>query len=202
VSTAGVHLQSRRPLVLSDLVPGALGRDVLLIGGGAALVGLAAQLSLPLPGTPVPVTGQTFAVLLAGAALGWRRALPSMGLYLLAGMAGVPWFAGHSSGVHAPSLGYVIGFVLAGSVVGALAARGGDRTPVRTVLTMVLGTLLIYAVGAPYLMADLHLSATAAWRAGVRPFLVGDALKVLLAAGLLPGAWGLTGRGRGGRRAR
>ncbi len=124
------------------------------------------------------------------------------GLYLLAGMTGVPWFARHGSGVHAPSLGYVIGFVLAGSVVGMLAARGGDRTPVRTVLTMVLGTLLIYAVGAPYLMADLHLNAAAAWRAGVRPFLLGDALKVLLAAGLLPGVWRVTGRGRGTRAAR
>lgn len=200
MSTATVaQLRSPRPLVLGDLLPGARLRDLLLIGGGAAFVGLAAQASVALPGTPVPVTGQTFAVLLAGAALGWRRALPSMGLYLLAGMAGVPWFAQHSSGVHAPSLGYVIGFVLAGSVVGALAARGGDRTPPRTVLTMVLGTLLIYAVGAPYLMADLHLSAAAAWRAGVRPFLLGDALKVLLAAGLLPGAWRVTERGRGTR---
>ncbi len=195
-SAAAVPSPRSRPLVLTDLLAGTIARDVLLVAGGAALVGLAAQLSLPLPGTPVPVTGQTFAVLLAGAALGWRRGLFSMALYLLAGMAGLPWFAQHSSGIHAPSLGYVIGFVLAGSVVGALAARGGDRTPLRTVGTMAVGTGLIYAIGMPYLMADLHLSLGAAWRAGVRPFLVGDAVKVLLAAGLLPGAWRLTGRRR------
>lgn len=177
------------PQVLSDLLSRTVARDVGLVLGGAAFVGLAAQLSFPIPGSPVPVTGQTFAVLLAGAALGWRRALPSMTLYLLAGMAGFPWFAGHSSGIHAPSLGYIIGFVLAASVVGALAARGGDRTPARTVATMTLGTLLIYAIGMPYLMADLHLGLAAAYRAGMRPFLLGDALKVALAAGLLPATW-------------
>ena len=185
---------SARPLVLGDLLPGALVRDAALVLGGAALVGLAAQVSVPLPGTPVPVTGQTFAVLLVGAALGWRRALPSMALYLLAGMAGRPWFAEHSSGTGAPSLGYIIGFLLAAPVVGALAARGGDRTPLRTVLTMALGTLLVYAVGVPYLAADLGISASRAVELGLRPFLAGDAHKVLLAAGLLPAAWRLTRR--------
>jgi biotin transport system substrate-specific component len=180
---------ARRPLVLGDLLSGTLARDVALVVAGAVFVGLSAQVSFPIPGTPVPVTGQTFAVLLAGAALGWRRALPSMALYLAAGAAGVPWFAGASSGWSAPSFGYVIGFVLAGSVVGALAARGGDRTPARTVLTMTLGTLLIYAVGVPYLMADLGVGLGKAVDLGVQPFLLGDALKVLLAAGLLPGAW-------------
>jgi biotin transporter BioY len=183
-----------RPLVLGDLLPGTLVRDAVLVLGGAALVGLTAQVSLPLPGTVVPVTGQTFGVLLVGAALGWRRALPSMALYLLAGMAGMPWFAAHSSGTGAPSLGYVIGFLLAAPVVGALAARGGDRTPLRTVLTMGLGTLLIYAVGVPYLAASLDVSAVRAFELGLRPFLIGDALKVLLAAGLLPAAWTLTRR--------
>lgn len=183
-----------RPLVLGDLLPGTLVRDAALVLGGAALVGLTAQVSLPLPGTVVPLTGQTFGVLLVGAALGWRRALPSMALYLLAGMAGMPWFADHSSGSAAPSLGYVIGFLLAAPVVGALAARGGDRTPVRTALTMGLGTLLIYAVGVPYLAASLDVSLVRAVELGLRPFLIGDALKVLLAAGLLPAAWTLTRR--------
>jgi len=187
-------LPVRRPLVLGDLLPGSLVRDVALVLGGAAFVGLAAQVSIPLPGTPVPVTGQTFAVLLAGAALGWQRALPAMALYLVAGAAGVPWFAEHSSGTAAPSLGYVIGFLLSATVVGALAARGGDRTPVRTVLTMLVGTLLIYAVGVPYLASDLGVGLGRAVELGVRPFLVGDALKVLLAAGLLPAAWRLTRR--------
>lgn len=185
---------SARPLVLGDLLPGARVRGAALVLGGAALVGLAAQVSIPLPGTPVPVTGQTFAVLLVGAALGWRRALLSMALYLLAGALGIPWFAEHSSGTGAASLGYVIGFLLAAPVVGALAARGGDRTPLRTVLTMALGTLLIYAVGVPYLAASLDISPVRAFELGLRPFLAGDALKVLLAAGLLPAAWKLTRR--------
>lgn len=185
-------LPARRPLVLGDLLPGAAVRDVALVLGGAALVGLSAQVSVPLPGTPVPVTGQTFAVLLVGAALGWQRAVSSMLLYLAAGAAGMPWFAEGSSGTSAASLGYVIGFVLAGAVVGALAARGGDRTPVRTVLTMTLGTLLIYAVGLPYLVLAIDAPLSRGFALGVQPFLLGDALKVLLAAGLLPGAWRLT----------
>ena len=185
-------LPARRPLVLGDLLPGAAVRDVALVLAGAVFVGLSAQVSVPLPGTPVPVTGQTFAVLLAGAALGWQRAVPSMLLYLAAGAAGVPWFAEGSSGTAAASLGYVIGFVLAGAVVGALAARGGDRTAVRTVLTMTLGTLLIYAVGLPYLVLALDVPLSRGFALGVQPFLLGDAVKVLLAAGLLPGAWRLT----------
>lgn len=180
-----------RGRVLADLVPGAAVRDVALVVGGAAFVGVCAQLSLPLPGTPVPVSGQTFAVLLASAALGWRRALRAMALYLTAGAAGLPWFAQGSSGTGAPSFGYVIGFILAGTVVGALAGHGGDRTRLRTVLTMGLGTLLIYAVGVPYLMADLGVGVSKGLALGVRPFLLGDALKVILAAGLLPGLWRL-----------
>lgn len=96
-----------------------------------------------------------------------------------------------------PSLGYIIGFVVAAAAVGALAGRGGDRTPLRTAATMLAGTLIIYAVGVPYLMAALNVDLGRAIELGVTPFLVGDALKVLLAAGLLPVAWKLTGAGRG-----
>jgi biotin transport system substrate-specific component len=187
---------TRRPAVLSDLLPGTLGRDLALVVGSAVFVGLAAQISLPIPGTPVPVSGQPFAVLLAGATLGMGRSAAGMLLYLLAGMAGVPWFAEGSSGAGMPSLGYVIGFVLAGALVGALSQRGGDRTPVRTACTMAVGLLAIYAVGVPYLMAALHVDLAKAVAMGVTPFLIGDALKVVLAAGLLPAAWKLAGRGR------
>jgi biotin transport system substrate-specific component len=183
-----------RPAVLGDLVPGRLVRDVALVVGAAVFVGVAAQVSIPIPGTPVPVSGQTFAVLLSGAALGLNRAALSMALYALAGVVGVPWFASGGSGWHFASFGYVLGFVLAGAVVGALAARGGDRSPLRTVATMTLGTLLIYAAGVPWLMAMTHANLGQAFTMGVRPFLVGDALKVLLAAGLLPGAWHLVRR--------
>lgn len=183
-----------RPAVLGDLVPGRLVRDLALIVGAAAFVGVAAQVSVPIPGTPVPVTGQTFAVLLSGAALGMNRAAASMALYALAGVLGVPWFAGGATGWHLASFGYVIGFVLAGAVVGALAARGGDRSPVRTVATMTFGTLLIYVAGVPWLMAFTHSDLGTALSLGVRPFLAGDAIKVALAAGLLPGAWRLLRR--------
>ena len=117
------------------------------------------------------------------------RGLLSIGIYMAAGMAGVPWFAGQSSGWGFPSFGYIIGFVLAGALVGWLASRGGDRTPVRTAGTMVLGNVVIYALGLPYLMAATGMDLSAGLAAGVTPFLIGDGIKILLAAGLLPGAW-------------
>ena len=182
-------LHSRRPLVLADLVPGALVRDVLLVLGGAAFVGLFAQISIPVAGSPVPVTGQTFAALTVGTALGLQRGVASLLLYMVAGMVGMPWFAGHTSGFSMPSFGYVIGFVLAAALVGALASRGGDRSPVRTVGTMLLGNAVIYAVGVPYLMWNLQLGLGDAWDIGMKNYLVGDGLKMLLAAGCLPLAW-------------
>ncbi|GII80242.1 biotin biosynthesis protein BioY [Sphaerisporangium rufum] len=180
-----------RPAVLSDLIPGSLVRDALLVAGAAGLTGLAAQVAIPLPGTPVPMTLQTFAVLLAGAALGLPRAFLGMALYLAVGQLGVPWFA--PSGGNA-TLGYVVGFVLAASVVGALASRGGDRTAVRTLATMLLGTVLIYAVGVPWLMMATGMDLPTAFAKGVVPFLIGDGVKVLVAAGLLPLAWKLARR--------
>src|SRR3954451_216915 len=117
---------SRR--VLADVVPGGAVRDVVLVAGSAAFVGLAAQIAVPLPFTPVPLSGQTFAVLLSVAALGPARGALGMLLYAVAGIAGLPWFAGHQSGWAVPSLGYVLGFVLAAVVVGALARRGAART--------------------------------------------------------------------------
>jgi biotin transport system substrate-specific component len=178
-----------RKRVLADAIPGGLARDALLVASGAAFVGLLAQFSIPLPGTPVPLTLGTFAVLLTGAALGPVRGLLSIGIYMAAGMAGVPWFAGQSSGWGFPSFGYIIGFVLAGALVGWLASRGGDRTPGRTAATMVLGNAVIYAVGLPYLMAATGMDLSSGLAAGVTPFLIGDGIKILLAAGLLPGAW-------------
>ena len=187
-------VSARRPFVLADLVPGALVRDVLLVVGGAALTGLVAQISIPVHGSPVPVTGQTFGALTVGAALGWQRGMASMLVYMLAGMVGVPWFAGHTSGYAMPSFGYIIGFVLAGALVGALASQGGDRKPLPTVATMVLGNAVVYAVGVPYLMWSLHIGLSAAWDIGMKNYLIGDALKILLAAGCLPLAWRVVDR--------
>ena len=187
-------LHQRRPLVLADLVPGTVVRDVLLVVGGAALTGLLAQIAIPVAGSPVPVTGQTFGALTVGAALGWRRGAAALALYLVAGMAGMPWYAGQSSGVNIPSLGYVIGFVLAAGIVGALASRGGDRSPLATIGTMVLGNAVVYAIGVPYLAASLGIDLGAAFDIGMRNYLLGDALKILLAAGALPVAWRLVDR--------
>ncbi|MFF2038822.1 biotin transporter BioY [Kitasatospora sp. NPDC058170] len=186
--------------VLADLLPaattraGAQARDLALVAGGAALTGLAAQFSVNVVGSPVPVTGQTFAALLVGTALGTRRGIASLGLYLLAGMAGLPWFAEASSGWAMPTLGYVLGFVLAAGLTGALARRGADRTPLNTAVAMVLGTLAIYAVGVPYLAFSLDVPLSRAAELGLYPYLVGDALKAVLAAGALPLAWKLLGR--------
>ncbi|MFE7194236.1 biotin transporter BioY [Kitasatospora sp. NPDC057541] len=198
MATASTPVPSRA--VLADLLPaagsrlGGQARDLALVAGGTALTGLAAQLSVNVPGSPVPVTGQTFAALLVGTALGSRRGVASLGLYLLAGMAGVPWFAEGASGWSMPSLGYAIGFVLAAGLVGALARRGADRSPVRTAAAMVLGSLAIYAVGVPYLAFALDVPMARAAELGLYPYLVGDALKAALAAGALPLAWKLLGR--------
>jgi biotin transport system substrate-specific component len=180
--------------VLADLVPGGLVRDGALVLGGAAFVGIAAQVAIQTPFTPVPFTGQTFAVVLAAGVLGSVRGVLSMVVYLLAGMAGVPWFAGGASGAAAPSFGYIVGFVVAAAVVGALAERGATRTPLRTGAVMVLGNALIYAVGVTWLKLALGVSWSAALTLGMTPFLVGDALKVAIAAGLFPATWRLVRR--------
>jgi biotin transport system substrate-specific component len=180
-------------VVLADVLPGGRVRDAALVVGGAAFVGLTALLSFPLPFTPVPVTGQTFAVLLVGATLGWQRALPSMLLYLVVGAAGVPWFADGASGTTVPTFGYVVGFVVAAAAVGRFAAvgRGRTRSAVDTVGLMLLGNLLIYLVGVPWLAIALQVSLSEAVALGLTPFLLGDAFKVALAAGLLPAVWRL-----------
>ncbi|MER5856157.1 biotin transporter BioY [Streptomyces sp. NPDC059688] len=180
---------ARPGAVLADLLPASRVRDAALVLGGAVLTGLAAQLSVPVPGSPVPVTGQTFAALLVGTSLGARRGFLSLALYAVAGVAGVPWFAGGTSGGSAVSFGYILGMLLASAVVGALARRGADRSPLRTAGTMILGEAIIYAVGVPYLALAAHLSASQAIAAGLTPFLLGDALKALLAMGVLPTAW-------------
>ncbi|MFE0453278.1 biotin transporter BioY [Streptomyces sp. NPDC058914] len=175
--------------VLADLLPASRVRDVALVLGGAALTGLAAQIAVPVPGSPVPVTGQTFAALLVGTSLGARRGFLSLALYALAGVAGVPWFAHGTSGATAVSFGYVLGMILATTVVGALARRGADRGVWRMAGTMLVGEAIIYAVGVPYLAYAADISASAAIAAGLTPFLLGDALKAALAMGLLPAVW-------------
>lgn len=189
MSTASVT--ARRP-VLADLVPGTIARDVVLVLGVALLTAAAAQVAIPF--WPVPVTGQTFAVLLGAAALGPARGVLAQALYLLMGGLGLPFFTGGEAGwqVFAGTTGgYLVGFVAASLVIGILARRGLDRRPLGTALAFVAGSVIIYAFGATWLAAVLDLSAAEALGAGVVPFLIGDAIKALLAAGLLPAAWTL-----------
>ncbi|MFG3032578.1 biotin transporter BioY [Streptomyces sp. NPDC048253] len=189
MSTAAVT-PARPGKVLADLLPASRVRDIALVLGGAALTGLAAQIAVPVPGSPVPVTGQTFAALLVGTTLGVRRGVSSLAVYAMAGLAGVPWFANGTSGVSV-SFGYILGMILATAAVGALARRGADRSVLRTAGTMLLGEAIIYLVGVPYLAYAADMSASAAIAAGLTPFLIGDAVKAALAMGLLPTAWKL-----------
>ncbi|WP_328910162.1 biotin transporter BioY [Streptomyces sp. NBC_00234] len=187
----------RSGAVLADLLPAARHRyavDTALVMGGAALTGIAAQIAVPVPGSPVPVTGQTFAALLVGTALGARRGFLSLAVYAVIGMAGMPWFAGGTSGAGGASFGYVLGMLLAATVVGGLARRGGDRSVLRTAGTMVVGSVIIYAVGVPYLALSTGMSMSSAVALGLTPFLIGDALKAALAMGALPASWKLIGR--------
>ncbi|KAF0107643.1 MAG: putative biotin biosynthesis protein BioY [Anaerolineaceae bacterium] len=165
-------------------------RDMLLVVTGSLLVAGMAQVRIPLPFTPVPLTGQTFAVLLVGAALGSRRGAASLLFYLTLGMAGLPVFAGGASSLAylaGPTGGYLIGFVCAAFVVGFLAERGLDRHFRSALLVFLVGEVVIYLCGISWL--SLHLGAQKALVAGVFPFLLGDAIKMIAAALTLPAAW-------------
>jgi len=167
-------------------------RDILVITAGALFVAALSQVKIPLPFTPVPLTGQTFAVLLVGAALGAKRGFSSLGLYLVLGALGLPFFAGGQSGLTymvGPTLGYLVGFALAAYVVGLLAERGLERSIRTSILPFLAGTAIIYICGAGWLA--VLFGAEKALALGVLPFLVGDAIKLLLAGAALPTAWKL-----------
>jgi biotin transport system substrate-specific component len=168
--------------------------DVLLVLGGGGFVALAAQVSFDIPGTPVPITGQTFAVLLVGATLGALLGLASLGLYLFVGALGAPIYAEGNHGweiLSGPTGGYIVGFVLAAGVIGWLAQRRWDRRFSSAVAAMLTGNVIIYLVGLPWLAEDLDIGFTETMEFGLAPFVVGDLLKLYLASALLPGAWRL-----------
>ncbi|WP_376788780.1 biotin transporter BioY [Thermoflexus sp.] len=192
-------------MVLADLVfPEALRRsraqqravDVLLILIGSLFTAMMAQIAIPLPFTPVPITGQTLAVLLTGAALGSRRGALSMVAYVLEGSLGLPVFAGGTAGLKrltGPTGGYLIGFIAAAFVTGWLAERGWDRRPLSTALAMLAGNVVIYLFGLPWLAMFLggFLGPKGALVLGLLPFIPGDLLKLFLATLLLPSVWGV-----------
>jgi len=187
-------LVSPAPRVLADFAARTWGMQIALVVGGAAFVGLCAQVAIPLPFTPVPLTLQTFAVLLVGAGLGSVRGVLSMVLYVAVGVLGVPWFAQGTSGFALASFGYILGFILAAYIVGRLAERGATHSVVRTAGLMVVGNLAIYAVGVTWLKFAIDVTWAEAFTLGVLPFLIGDAIKIAAAAGLLPSVWRLLQR--------
>jgi biotin transport system substrate-specific component len=177
-------------------------RAVVLVVAGAALTAISAQVVWFAPWNPlVPYTFQTAAVLVVGTVLGWRLGLAAMLLYVAVGAAGLGVFADGSSGLAADgalraSVGYLGGFVLAAALVGSLAERGWDRSPLRTIGLMVLGNLVIYAVGVPVLIAVTGLDLGTAIQVGALDFAPWDAIKIVVAAGLLPLAWRAVGSTR------
>jgi biotin transport system substrate-specific component len=222
-----------RGITIGDfLVPIAIGeriseraRHLALIVLGAVLIALTAHvqvvldgqtvilpgdLRVTLPVSPVPITAQTFAVLLVGGALGFRRGLMSVGLYLALGLV-LPVYAGGASGIHTfvsreaghwvlgATGGYLVGFMLASALVGRLAELGWDRHVGGAVVAMLLGNVVIYAVGVPWLMAATGFDLATGLSKGVYVFLIGDLLKLALAGIIFPAAWWLVGRGDGAR---
>jgi biotin transport system substrate-specific component len=185
---------------------GSTARDIALVAAGALLIALSAAVSIRLPDNPVPITGQTFGVLLAAGALGGRRGIAATALYVLFGVIGLPAFAEGKGGVGAIAAvddgrlvlgatgGYLIGFVLASALVGRLAERRWDRRLPGALGAMLVGNAVIYLVGLPWLAAATGFSADESIAKGLLPFVLGDALKILLAGAALPAAWWLVGR--------
>jgi biotin transport system substrate-specific component len=172
--------------------------DAVLVLVGTGLVAAAAQVSIPFE--PVPLTGQTFAVLLVGTSLGAVRGAASLSLYLWLGVAGAPIYADARHGwsvLTGATGGYIVGFVLAAAVTGYLAERGWDRRFSSAVGAMLTGNVIIYAVGLPWLAAVLDTNLEQTLDFGLYKFVPGDLLKLYLAAALLPTAWRLVERVRG-----
>jgi biotin transport system substrate-specific component len=171
-----------------------LALDAVLVILGSLLMGLVAQLSIKLPFTPVPITGQTLGVLVIGGALGSVRGALSMLLYLAWGAVGLPFFAEGRSGIDLLAFssatgGYLWGFVVAGYTVGLLAERKWDRGIGSSLGAMLVGEVIIFAFGVTWLSQALELPLQDALEAGLYPFVVGDVIKLAIAAGVLPAAW-------------
>lgn len=192
-----------RGLTLADfLVPISVGerlnarvRHILLIATGALFIYLTARFAIPRD--PIPWTGQTFGILVVGGALGARRGFAAIALYVLLGLIGLPFFAegkGGTAVILGPSGGYLIGFLLAGTLVGRLAELGWDRRIGGAIAMMLIGTFVIYAIGLPWLSYSRHLSMADTIASGLTPFVAWDAVKLLIAAGIFPVTWWLIGR--------
>jgi biotin transport system substrate-specific component len=172
-------------------------RNAVLVAAGAILIYLCAQVAIPRPDSPVPYTLQTFGVLVVGGALGMRRGFLAALVYLLVGLIGVPFYAEHKGGVQVvlgATGGYIVGFVLAGALVGRLAELGWDRRIGGAIGATVLGSLVIYAIGVPWLAITTGMTLGDAIVNGMIPFLAVDAIKAVAAAAVFPVAWWVVGR--------
>lgn len=182
------------PVAIAERTPTRV-RHIALIVAGALVVALSAQVVIPME--PVPFTGQTFGVLVVGGALGFRRGGAALLLYLAIGALGVGVFAGGDSGVAkivGATGGYLIGFVVAAAIVGRLAELGWDRHIGGSLAAMAIGTAVIYAIGVPWLKVAAGMSWTDAVAGGMTKFLIWDAAKLAVAAGIFPLSWWLIGR--------
>lgn len=179
------------PVVIGDAFPGARVRDGLLVFAGALLTTLGAQIVVQVPPSPVPITGQTLAVVLAGAALGWRRGAASQLLYVALGLF-LPVYADGGQGldvIWGATGGYLIGFVLAAALIGRLAELGADRRPAVAFAAFGAAQLAIFGIGVPWLQISTGMSWSDAIHDGFLIFIAGGLVKAALGAVAVPAAW-------------
>jgi biotin transport system substrate-specific component len=190
-----IAIAGRQPVLADRIFTRSLAIDLVLIAAGAAFTALLAQVTIPL--WPVPITGQTLAVLLVGATLGMARGASSLGLYAVLGLVGLPVFAPQDDGSHltgflalsAPSFGYIVGFVFAAALVGWLSERTWDRKFLKALATFVGGSVVVFVFGLPWLAVVTGATLLETYQWGLEPFIVGGIIKAIIAALLLPAAW-------------
>lgn len=192
---SSITLAGRQPVLADRIFNRSLVVDLVLVASGAFLTALLAQVTIPL--WPVPITGQTLAVLLVGATLGLRRGAASLALYAVLGLVGLPVYAPQDDGSHltglvalaAPSFGYIIGFIFAAGLVGWLSERTWDRKFLKALATFVGGTAVVFVFGLPWLAVVTGATPLQTYQWGLEPFIIGGIVKAVIAALLLPVAW-------------
>jgi biotin transport system substrate-specific component len=197
-----MSISAASPRVLVETVSLTWIRNAVAVLTGTAFISAMAQVSIPLPFTPVPLTGQTLAVLLTAGALGTWRSISSSILYLGLAVAGLPVLAPQTDGSHVvgtqvfqmASFGYVVGFILASFVVGKLSERGLSKSITGTTITMLIGSVVIYTAGLINLKNTTGADWSQVFAWGLTPFIIGDLVKVVIAANLLPASWKLAKR--------
>ncbi len=185
-----ITLAPGRPTLVDRILTRSIVTDVVLIAAGAALTAVAAQIAVPL--WPVPITGQTLAVLIVGSSLGALRGTLSMVLYAILGIVGLPVFSGQTHGIGVvlgPTGGYIVGFIFAAALTGWLAQRNWDHRILGAIASFAAGSLVTFAIGLPWLAVVLHLNLQQTLEGGLYPFILGGIIKALLAAGFIRLAW-------------